>query len=119
MTHDRGADKRRDERYTLWFPVNVTTDDARQTLAVAKDASRSGIAISSPTGLETGARVTLSFRVPPDGGIEQNVTGIVARHERNPEDPHGLWPFRIGIAFEQPIPELEAILAETAKKSAS
>ena len=109
-------DKRRDERYTLWFPVNVTTEDAKQTLAVAKDASRSGIGISSPTGLETGSLVQLAFRVPPDGGVEYTVTGIVARHERNPDDPHGMWPFRIGIAFEQALPELEALLAETAKK---
>jgi len=109
-------EKRRHTRYTLWFPVNVTTDDAKETLAVAKDASSSGIAISSPTGIITGARVTLSFRVPPDGGEVHTVTGTVARHERNPDDPHGFWPYRIGIEFENELPALEALLAETAKK---
>jgi hypothetical protein len=110
-------DKRRHERYTLWFPVNVTTDDAKQTLAVAKDASQSGIAISSPLGLEKGARVSLVFRVPPDGGTEQTLTGTVARLEPNPDDPHGMWPFRIGIEFDDPRPELESLLSETLTRS--
>jgi len=104
-------EQRRDTRYTLWFPVDVTTGDAKHTLAVAKDVSRSGIGVSSPAGLEVGSTVTLSFKIPPDTGVERTVTGTVTRHERNPEDPHGMWPHRIGIAFAEPIPELEALLA--------
>ncbi len=103
-------EKRRNTRYTLWFPVDITTEGERRTLAVAKDASQTGIGISSPAGLEVGEQVTLSFRVPPGTGTEQKVTGRVTRHERNPDDPNGLWPYRIGIEFEDAMPELEQLL---------
>lgn len=108
-------ENRRHPRYAIWFPVNVATGDARQVLAVAKDASQSGIAISAPSGFEEGARVTLTFRVPPDSGDERTVDGAVVRHERNPDDPDGLWPWRIGIAFESPLPELEDLLAKSGR----
>lgn len=108
-------EQRRDARYTLWFPVDVQTDDAKHTLAVAKDVSKSGIGVSCSAGLEVGATVTLSFKVPPDTGEPRTITGTVTRHERNPEDPHGMWPHRIGIAFSETIPELEALLASIAK----
>jgi hypothetical protein len=108
-------EQRRDTRYTLWFPVDVVTSDAKHTLAVAKDVSKSGIGVSCPAGLEVGASVTLTFKVPPDTGEQRTITGTVARHERNPDDPHGLWPHRIGIEFSEPIPELEAVLASSAK----
>jgi hypothetical protein len=108
-------DHRRDARYTLWFPVDVETD-AKHTLAVAKDVSKSGIGVSASAGLEVGASVTLSFRVPPDTGEQRTVTGTVVRHQRNPDDPHGMWPHRIGIAFTEAMPELEAILASMGSK---
>lgn len=108
-------EQRRDARFTLWFPVDVETADAKHTLAVAKDVSKSGIGVSSPAGLEVGATVTLSFKVPPDTGEQRTVVGTVVRHERNPDDPHGMWPHRIGIAFSDAIPELEAILGAAAK----
>jgi hypothetical protein len=108
-------EQRRDTRYTLWFPVDVETGDAKHTLAVAKDVSKSGIGVSCSAGLDVGATVTLSFKVPPDTGEQRTVSGTVTRHERNPDDPHGMWPHRIGIAFAEPIPELEAILASIAK----
>jgi hypothetical protein len=108
-------ENRRHARYALWFPVNVATED-KQTLAVAKDASQSGIAISAPAGVAAGAHVTLTFRIPPDGGEERTVSGRVVRHETNQEDPHGLWPYRIGIAFESPVPELEELLSRTGTK---
>ena len=72
-------EKRRHNRYTLWFPVDLRRGDEKKTLAVAKDASQSGIAISSPAGLEIGEHVTLSFRVPPGSGEERVVSGTVAR----------------------------------------
>jgi hypothetical protein len=111
-------DKRRHTRYTLWFPVDVVANGEKKTLAVAKDASQSGIAISSPAGMDVGERVTLSFRIPPGSGEERTVSGTVARHERNPDDPNGLWPHRIGIEFEEELPELEALLAEAGTKTA-
>jgi hypothetical protein len=109
-------EQRRDARYTLWFPVDVQTADEKHTLAVAKDVSKSGIGVSSSTGLEVGATVTLTFKVPPDTGEQRTVSGTVARHERNPDDPHGMWPHRIGIVFAEPMPELEALLASIASK---
>ena|SRR5688500_666139 len=109
-------EQRRDARYTLWFPVDVETADAKHTLAVAKDVSRSGIGVSASAGLEVGTTVTLTCKVPPDTGEQRTVTGTVTRHQKNPEDPHGMWPHRVGIAFDEAIPELESLLASLAAK---
>lgn len=110
------TEQRRDPRYTLWFPVDLETADAKHTLAVAKDVSKSGIGVSCPSGLEVGAAVTLSFKVPPDTGEQRTVTGTVVRHQRNPDDPNGMWPHRIGIEFDDAIPELESVLGALAGK---
>jgi hypothetical protein len=108
-------EQRRDTRYTLWFPVDVETAGAKHTLAVAKDVSQSGIAVSCPAGLDVGATVTLSFRIPPDTGEQRTIAGTVVRHQPNPDDPHGMWPHRVGIAFAEPIPEIESILGAMTK----
>ena len=36
--------------------------------------------------------------------------GRVVRVEDNPEDPHGLWPHRLAVEFDQPEPELEWVI---------
>ena len=103
------AERREHARYAIWFPVQISPADADAgaALAVSKDASSGGISISSATPFEAGAKVKVTFLVPPDTGDERRAEGTIVRIEANPDDPHGLWPFRIGIAFDQAIPDLE------------
>lgn len=109
-------ERREHARYAIWFPVHVSPADAtaKTIVAVSKDASSTGISISTASKFEVGEKVTVAFRVPPDTGAEQRVDGRIVRFAANAEDPHGLWPFRIAIAFDTPLPDLERLLAEVA-----
>lgn len=106
------ADERRKHtRYALWFPVRVLAGDRPEALAVSRDASEVGIRISAATKIEVGERVTLAFSVPPNGA-EQRVEGTILRMEPNTDDPNGLWPFRVTIGFDGPVPGLEELLKD-------
>ena len=114
--HEGMQERRGHARYAIWFPVQIATEPAEgrpgDALAVAKDAGAGGISISAAVPFEVGVKVTVRFRVPADTGEEQRAEGTIVRMAQNPDDPHGTWPYRMAIAFETPIPELEARLRD-------
>jgi len=54
----------------------------------------------------------LVFRVTPADTEEHRVRGEIVRVEENEEDPHGLWPMRVAVAFESDLPQLKDILQQ-------
>jgi hypothetical protein len=71
--------------------------------------------------VEAGSVVTVRFRLPPALDRERMVQGRVVRIEDNVDDPEGLWPYRIAVAFEdvdlELIPVLEAAAQHLAQMS--
>lgn len=111
------ADERRKHtRYSLWFPVRVLAGDRPEALGVSRDASEVAIRISAASKIDVGERVTVAFAVPPDG-TEQRVEGTILRMEPNSDDPNGLWPFRVTIGFDGPVPGLEQLLKEGVERT--
>ena len=104
-------ERRRAERYRVWFPMRTQTDAEGENLAMSQNISTSGLLMATTRELAEGAAVTVIFRVPPDNGDEQRVVGKVVRFEENENDPEGLWPYRVAVEFEDVHPELEPILA--------
>jgi hypothetical protein len=107
-----GPERRDGDRYQAWFPVQFTAGTLRDHLAVSRDVSSRGIQLSAATDLEPGSRVTISFRVMPDDEEVRFVEGKVVRVEDNTDDPDGLWPLRIAVEFDEPIPDLDKQLAK-------
>ena len=103
-------DRRSQERYPVWLPIHFGEGDAAEELAVSYDISEGGIQISTAKPLAVGAEITIRFRMVPDDGEERVARGLIVRSERNRDDPEGLWPFRMAVAFREPVPELEAAL---------
>ncbi len=103
------SERRRHERYAIWFPVQVVVEGEEST-AVTFDASLSGLRVSSAVRLEVDTIVTLSFRVPPDSAETRQVQGKIIRVEPNTDDPDGFWRHRLAIQFLEAIPELESVL---------
>jgi hypothetical protein len=98
-------------RYALWFPVRISVTDAPELGAICRDASASGILVSSPRALEKGVKVTLRFRVAREGAVNREVDAEVVRSSTNDDDLVLAFPYRLALRFASPIPELPDELA--------
>lgn len=101
--------KRSAERHAVWVPVQVSGESGDVTLGVSDDVSEGGVRIVSPVTREVGSKVEVALHFPD--GTKRNVTGQVVRIEPN-EDPDGLFPHRVAVAFSEPIEGLEPLLEE-------
>ena len=103
---------RRDaERYQVWIPIKV--DQLREGIAITHDASVRGALILTASRLDAGDPVELSLKLP-ESPTPRRVTGRVVRVEENLNDPHGLWPHRMAVEFDEEIPELEWVVGSNA-----
>ena len=75
--------------------------------AISYDVSSGGLLVACPGSLEVGSEVTATFRVKKDAP-EHVVKGKVLRIE--PTGEQGPWRYRIAVAFDTPMPELEALI---------
>jgi hypothetical protein len=93
----------------VWFPIAVQSSIG-EGIAISYDVSSGGLLMACPGKLEAGAAVTVKFRIDASAP-EQEVRGKVVRVEKNQNDEDGPWRWRIAVEFEQPVPEVEALLA--------
>ncbi len=106
--------ERRARRYVVWLPVEVEELEAGS--AVGHDASDRGMLLVTAQRLEVGAPVNIVVRLPPDGVVEKRVQGKVVRVEANTDDPDSIWPHRLAVEFDQPVPEIERALVALAEQ---
>ncbi|MBX3272318.1 MAG: PilZ domain-containing protein [Sandaracinaceae bacterium] len=99
-------DRRRAKRHALWIPVELRAGDDTYLLAVSRNISFTGVLVIVGASLDEGQRVALTLSIP--GGGERAVGGEIVRVGANEEDPDGLWRHLLAIAFDEPVPELEA-----------
>jgi hypothetical protein len=109
-----GVERRRLTRYQVWFPVQLATDELG-AIAMTHNVAAGGMLLASSAELKAGERVKVTFVVPADG-TQREFEGRVVRAEKNPEDPEGMWPNRIAIAFDQVSEELEPLLKAAAER---
>lgn len=103
-------DRRQEDRQVAWFPIRLDAEDLGNGLAIAKDVSATGIGLASTFRYAVGAPVSLTLHLDPESGEAREVTGTIVRLMDNAEDPDGMWPYKMGIEFDDPDPELvEAI----------
>ncbi len=99
--------RRTNERYEVWLPVKV--DALREGIAITHDASSTGALMLTASTIDEGAEIEVAIKLP-EKDVPKRVTGRVVRVEPNPDDPHGLWPHRMAIVFDEPMPELEWVI---------
>ncbi len=94
-----------------WFSVRVASEDGEST-TVAQNVSESGLLLVSRRALAVGDSVVLSLHVDPANEPPWMLGGRVVRSHDNQADPGGLWPHKVAIAFDRPVPALiESVLA--------
>jgi hypothetical protein len=100
------VERREGQRVEVWFPVQLDAEQLKARVAVSRDVSSRGCLLSTATTIAPGSRVSVTFHVPGEA-VARKIDGHVVRVEQNVEDPGGLWPVRVAIEFDQPVPELE------------
>ncbi len=79
---------------------------------MAQNISENGVLLVSRTPLPVGDSVHLSMHVDPANEPPWMLGGRVVRSQPNGADPHGLWPHKVAIEFNEPYPELvDSVLA--------
>ena len=96
------AERRGHLRHMLWFPVQIDGDDLGVTVGVCKDISVKGLLVDTQARLAVGAPVKLTFRIATSQPL-QEVDATIVRAGRATSGP---WPYRIGLEFDEPRPEL-------------
>ena len=96
-----------------WFPVRVDAG-GRTGIAFAQNVSPDGILVAARKLIEVGSAVRLSLHVDPERSEPRELDGHIVRIVRNSADPDGLWPYKLAIEFENPDPELVAIVLQSA-----
>jgi len=96
-------------RFELLFPMRLATQDGEPGFAVSRNISASGSLIATAAALAVGAPITLRLQFSRDDE-ERWVEGSIVRVVPNTEDPHGMWPYLVGVRFASAMPEIEPLL---------
>lgn len=99
-------DRREHARHSVWFPVSIESP-AGEGFAISYDVSVGGLLVACPGQVDVGSEVTATFRLHKDAP-EHRVKGKVLRIE--PTGDEGPWRYRIAVAFESPVPEIQELL---------
>jgi hypothetical protein len=104
-------DRRGPFRQRGWFAARVANDGEEST-TVTQDVSEGGVLLVSRKPMSVGDTVKLSLHVDPANEPPWMLRGRVVRAQPNNADPGGLWPHKVAIAFDAPVPALvESVLA--------
>lgn len=107
--------RRQHARYQVWFPVQLHGGELAGGMAINHNMGPGGMLVASSAELAAGTEVTCSFVVPTTKEQRQ-IKGHVIRVEKNAEDPDGMWPFRIALAFDTVADDLVPLLEQAAAR---
>ena len=108
-------ERRTGERYRVWFPITIVTDDGEEGTAITYDCSSQGMLVACPGKLEVDDHVTLRFRLPDEAEV-QRLGATVVRVSDN-DDIDGPWLFKLAVHFDEAQPELDGKLQRAAEES--
>jgi len=94
------------DRHTTWFPIQArSAEDDRRAMAVAHNASSTGVMVGCTTRFAVGDILRLRFRLT---GKEHwhDALGIVVRCDQDDSEPDAMWPHRAAIRFVDAIDAL-------------
>lgn len=94
------AHLRRHSRHEIRFPLEIDSPAKGGRVGVAKNLSRGGLLLGTPSRFNPGQRVRLRFKTKNDGPRYDLVGTVV----RSANDPEGGWLSRlVAIAFDRAV----------------
>jgi hypothetical protein len=102
-------DKRRSERHLVVCPVYLDTATRKERLGITRNVSLLGTLVLTNSHFAVGDQLEVTFYVSGDKGSP--VSGRVVRIEEL--GPEVQWRFALGVRFERPLPDADAVFAES------
>ena len=106
-------DRRNTVRHCTWFPVQVDAEGGN-VLATAREVSERGILLATRRRIRPGQAVRLALHFDPGMQQPRELQGRIVRTLRNAGDPAALWSYKLAIEFQDPDPELVAMVFDDA-----
>ena len=109
-------ERRAASRQLTCIPASFESQREATDLALICDASTTGARLYTQTELALEDPVTLELYLGPEPPAPRRVEARVVRVERRPAMLSGLWPWEIGVEFNQPITAYEKEIEELSRK---
>lgn len=105
------AEGRKHPRRPVWLPVGIDGEDRPNRIGVSRDASLTGVLISTGSRFEVGEVVTLRIRLT-EKNKEIRARGKVVRVDKEKGAAAQMWPFRIAVHLDRPVAALQDAIAD-------
>jgi hypothetical protein len=102
---------RRSPRRPVWLPIGIDGEGRPNRIGVSRDASLTGVLISTGSKFEVGEVVTLRIRLT-NKNKEIRVRGKVVRVDTETGAAALMWPFRIAVQLDTPVADLRDAIAD-------
>ncbi len=114
-----GSDRRAGTRHLACFAAEIQMErwNGART-AVIRDLSVTGALLLTGAKVEIGDQVTLNLYIQGDETMK-TVHGTIVRKERRDPSSAGLWPFSVGVHFDEALHTLEEQIKEVAARQAA
>lgn len=119
MDSGPASDRRAGIRHLACFAAELQMErwNGART-AVIRDLSVTGALLLTGARVQVGERVTLNLYIQGDETMKA-VSGKVVRHERRDPATAGLWPFSVGVQFDDDLTQLEDQIKDVAARQAA
>lgn len=105
------AEERKSPRRPVWLPIGIDGENRPNRIGVSRDASLTGVLISTGSRFEVGETVTLRIRLT-EKNKEIQVKGQVVRVDAETGAAAQMWPYRIAVHLEKPVAALQEAIAD-------
>jgi hypothetical protein len=114
-----GSERRIGTRHLACFAAEIQMErwNGART-AVIRDLSIGGALLLTGAKVNIGDQVTLNLYIQGDETVHA-VTGVVVRKERRDPKTAGLWPFSVGVQFDDTLTQLEPQIKAVADRQAA
>lgn len=113
------SDRRAGTRHLACFAAEIQMErwNGART-AVIRDLSVTGALLLTGAKVQVGDQVALNLYIVGDDAMH-TVNGKIVRCERRDPTTAGLWPYSVGVQFDEPLHELEEQIKEVAARQAA
>jgi len=101
------SDRRIALRHQAFFPAEVDLGNGVKRAAMVRDLSVTGVLMLTVARVNIGDDVILHLYLTGDPNKAREVKGRVVRDERRSVEMSDMWPYAVGVQFDEPFPESE------------
>jgi hypothetical protein len=113
------SERRTEARQLTCIPAYIEATDESPLVALIRDASTTGALLLTRRQLEPGERLKLSLYLTGNAKEARPARGRVARCERRSGDRADVWPWEVGVHFDEPITQYADEIKELTERQAS